>query len=164
LRLYFVRELYREKASGLVAHSGLELNYSNGERIIFHNSPVGGPALCTPLEYSKNQEVTVRAEYSDGLDAMSSRIQAVLNSGRGYCPVSFNCEHAVSMVTHGIASSPQIAATFKGGLLLGAVTILCGGSAKQACFAMTVGAGIGLTAAKTGHLSSGNTFQYYAYG
>ncbi|MYM64753.1 hypothetical protein [Pseudomaricurvus sp. HS19] len=152
MTLVCVRELYREKASGLVAHNGLELNYWNGDKAVFHNSPESGPEICSYSDFAEGQDVTVKAEHWSGLNDISFRLREVLRENKSYCPASFNCEQAVSLVVYGVASSPQVKSTVAGALLFGISAYLLGGNGKQICAAVTVGAGLGLTKSKAEQL------------
>jgi len=152
MNLAKVCPLYRPKASGFVAHNGLELELVDGTRQVFHNSPLTGPVICSYDDFAEGQRVTRKPEVTDQLDEVAHRIFSLLEQKRSYNVTNFNCEHAVSWVLQGVKTSPQVKATFSGAALCAGVTWLLGGSTKQIAVAAGVGAGTGLLASKTQQL------------
>jgi hypothetical protein len=130
MTLYAVRTLYRQKASGFVAHNGLELSFLDGRRLVFHNSPQTRPALTSFEEFAENQPVSIKAEYRQNLSLMWQRVNNLLFMKPAYHAITFNCEHVVQLVIHGSARSAQLKTSAAGGLRLGCLTLLCGGSVK----------------------------------
>ena len=106
-------KIYREKASGMVAHAGLLLEFLDGQTAVFHNNPEKGPHLSSLAEFSEGKTVTKKGCYQNSLPIIKDRIISILAQGRHYS-IFANCEHIVSEVTHGIAQSPQLAATATG--------------------------------------------------
>lgn len=154
MTLYSVRTLYRQKASGFVAHNGLELNFLDGRRLVFHNSPQTGPVLANFEEFAENQPVSVKAEYRQNLNLIWQRVNNLLSMRRTYHAITFNCEHVVQLVINGSAESAQVKASTAGGLIFGCITLLCGGNLKQAAYATALGVGGGLLLEKTHQLRS----------
>jgi hypothetical protein len=154
MNLVKVRQLYRPKASGWVAHNGLELVIADGTRKVFHNSPMTGPTICSYEDFAESLPVTEKRDETTNLDVISQRISALLEQKRKYHVVDFNCEHAVSWVLDGVSNSPQVRGTLSGGILLGGVCWLLGGNAKQVAAAVGIGAGVGLLNSKAHQLLS----------
>jgi len=149
MNLISVRELYRPKASGLVAHNGLELIFENHSRKVFHNSPGTGPTICSYEEFAEGLPVTAKRKSTCNLLSVRKRIETLLGQQRKYHATDFNCEQTVSYVLSGIARSPQVKASVGTGLLFGGLCLLFGGSAKQALLATGVGSVTGLTISKS---------------
>lgn len=152
MNLVKVRPLYRPKASGWVAHNGLELYLADGSRQVFHNSPVAGPTICTYEEFAENLPVTEKQEVTINLKDVAQRILSLLEQKRKYHVTYFNCEHAVSWVLQGVLKSPQVKAAVGGGVLGAGLAWLAGGNAKQIATTACVGAGAGLIASKAQQL------------
>lgn len=149
MNLVKVRSLYREKASGLVAHNGLELISADGTHQVFHNSPAIGPTICSYEEFAENLPVTKKHDIITNLDDVVQRISSLLENNRKYHPTDFNCEHAVSWVLEGVKKSPQVKACIGMGLMSALLVGLCGGNAKQVVSAAAIGGGTGLLYSKT---------------
>lgn len=113
LNLTSVTELYRKKASGMVAHAGLLLEFTCGRQVVLHNTPERGAHLSSFVQFSENQNVNITKQYLSELDTMKQRIISILSKKNQYS-VFDNCEHLASKVTTGIASSPQLATTVLG--------------------------------------------------
>ncbi|MDO6542798.1 hypothetical protein [Photobacterium sanguinicancri] len=113
LNLTSVTELYRKKASGMVAHAGLLLEFTCGRQAVLHNTPERGAHLSSFVQFSENQNVNITKQYFSELDIMKQRIVSILSKKNKYS-VFDNCEHLASEVITGIAKSPQLQATIAG--------------------------------------------------
>ncbi|MBB6522291.1 hypothetical protein [Pseudoteredinibacter isoporae] len=148
-----VKILYRRKASGFVAHNGLELRFSCGSSQVFHNSPGTGPCITSFEGFAQGEAVNEKGSFEGNLTAIWMRIQSILTKNRRYDALSYNCEHAVREVIHGERFSPQLKSSVASGLFFGLVTALFGGSAKQIVMATAIGAGGGLLIERTHQLA-----------
>ncbi|MGF1688724.1 hypothetical protein L4C36_18900 [Photobacterium japonica] len=120
LNLESVKEVYRKKASGMVAHAGLLLEFTCGRQAILHNTPERGAHLSSFEQFAENQKVNVTKEYVSELDTMKQRIINVLSNPKDYC-IFDNCEHLASKVITGVPSSPQLVATTSGAVIGGTI-------------------------------------------
>lgn len=151
-----VREIYRPKASGFVAHNGLEFVYPNGTSVVFHNVPDQGPSFCSYADFAEGLPVTVAREHRDNVSAMFARAEQLLTRSLKYGVLSFNCEQAVRIVVDGVASSPQVKSTVTTGVAAGLLTWLCGGNGKQIALATGIGGTVGLAFSKSRLLRGGH--------
>lgn len=154
MNLAKVCPLYRLKASGFVAHNGLELELIDGARQVFHNSPLTGPTICSYDDFAEGQSVTRKSEVTAQLDEVAHRIFSLLEQKRSYKVTNFNCEHAVNWVLNGVKKSPQVKATAAGAAVGAGIAWLLGGSTKQIAVAAGVGAGAGLLTSKAQQLQA----------
>ena len=112
-------KIYRKKASGMVAHAGLLLEFVDGDIAVFHNNPEHGPHLSSLQAFSEGKKFSKKRVYGHSLPTIKERIIHVLDQRRHYS-IFANCEHCVSEVTQGISKSPQLTAT-AAGITLGAL-------------------------------------------
>lgn len=152
MNLTKVCPLYRPKASGFVAHKGLELELIDGTRQVFHNSPLTGPTICSYDDFAEGQSVTRKLAVTAQLDEIANRVVSLLEQKRSYNVTSFNCEHAVNWVLKGVKTSPQVKATVGGAAVGFGIAWLLGGSTKQIAAAAGMGAGAGLLTSKAQQL------------
>lgn len=107
--LISVTKVYRKKVSGLVAHAGLELNFSMGEGLILHTSPDKNTHLSTIEEFSAGEKL-VKKTSINATQAIVDRINSRLFAGFKYS-VFNNCEHLASGVLTGRPTSAQLKTT-----------------------------------------------------
>lgn len=143
-----VQKIYRKKASGMVAHSGLKLTWVDDTVLVFHNTPNKGSHISTYDEFSEGQLVIGHRIYAVTAQ-LRARLEGLVISNKKYSVFGFNCEQAASFVTTGVAKSPQVRATIGGGLIVGLFAKLLGSSNKESLGYAVIGAGAGLVACKS---------------
>ena len=117
----FVRKIYRKKASGFVAHVGLELIFENQESLILHTNPDRNTHLSSVEEFSDGEELFYKSKV-EATNNIIGRINERLRTNSKYS-VFNNCEHLATEMVTGKATSGQL----KTSLLVGAFgTILVG--------------------------------------
>jgi hypothetical protein len=152
--LISVRKIYRNKMSGLVAHAGLELTFELGEQLVLHRNPENNTHISTIEEFSDG-EVLVKKTTIIATQAIVDRINKRLSTNFKYS-LADNCEHLVSEVLTGRATSAQLNTS---------LTVSAFGTALVACkasyrsvptllFSALVFGGIGLYIEKQNQLSS----------
>jgi hypothetical protein len=104
--LVSVTKVYRKKMSGIVAHAGLELNFSMGEQLILHTSPDKNTQLSTVEDFSAGEKL-VKKTSINATQAIVDRINSRLSANFKYS-VFNNCEHLASEVLTGRPTSTQL--------------------------------------------------------
>jgi hypothetical protein len=120
--LVSVTKVYRKKMSGIVAHAGLELNFSMGEQLVLHTSPDKNTHLSTVEEFSAGEKL-VKKSSINATQAIVDRINSRLSANFKYS-VFNNCEHLTSEVLTGKPTSAQLKASLTVSLI-GTALIAC---------------------------------------
>jgi hypothetical protein len=101
--------LSRPKFLGVVAveHFGVAV----APNTVLHNTPEKGEHLSTVEEFSAGQPITVRHTGVDPSTVMA-RSRQILANPKKYHAVARNCQHTVSEILKGIATSPVVVTLF----------------------------------------------------
>ena len=103
-----------ERPKWPVKHVGLYL----GSGQVFHCTPENGEHISTLDGFAQGEAVTVIQRGVKASVEIQQRLLERLRKVRAYSYVSNNCEHAVSRITTGKASSPQLKNIGIGALVL----------------------------------------------
>jgi|TARA_R110001583_G_scaffold44599_6_gene141443 hypothetical protein len=152
--LISVTKVYRKKVSGLVAHAGLELNFSMGEQLVLHTRPDKNTHLSTVEEFSAGEKL-VKKTSINATQAIVDRINSRLSANFKYS-VFNNCEHLASGVLTGRSTSAQLKTSLTMSAI-GTTLVACKASYRNVptlIFSALVFGGIGLYIEKQNQLSS----------
>jgi hypothetical protein len=89
-------------------HRGIYLGNYLGCDQVFENTPQNGQRLVSFAEFAQGQTVSVDRQASIPIYELVRRIQEALAGGRPYDFLTNNCDHAVTRVADGVASSMQV--------------------------------------------------------
>ena len=92
------------RRKGLVMHKGVSLG---GGRVL-HNTPFRGEHICSEEEFRAGKRMYVESGEDTRRRRALRMAEYADRDNRGYNLLSNNCEHTVSRVTSGSASSPQL--------------------------------------------------------
>jgi len=118
-QLVSATQVYREKASGFVAHTGLLLKFEFSSDLVLHTTPTNNAHLSTLEEFSESKKLAVKGSYCNSSGVLIQRIKEIINRRNSYS-IFNNCEHLVSEVISGVPKSSQLSKT----LGYGAVGVL----------------------------------------
>lgn len=104
--LISVTKIYRKKASGLVAHAGVELNFEEGDKLVLHTNPENNTHLSNIEEFLAG-EILVRKTTITATHAIVARINKRLSTNFKYS-LANNCEHLANEVLTGCPTSAQL--------------------------------------------------------
>lgn len=92
------------RRKGLVMHKGISL----GDGRVLHNTPFRGEHICSEREFRAGKKMYV--SHLEGEHRMRAlrRADSTQTANRGYNLLRNNCEHTVTRLTTGEASSPQL--------------------------------------------------------
>lgn len=90
------------RRKGLVMHKGVAL----GDGRVLHNTPFRGEHVCSEHEFRDGKRMFIERREEGIPHAMRSRIYG--SESRRYNLLTNNCEHTVTRMTDGKASSPQL--------------------------------------------------------
>jgi hypothetical protein len=139
--LVSVTKVYRSKASGLLAHAGLELTFEMGSSLFLHTAPDKNVQLSTVDDFLDG-EVLVRKKEVKATDKIIIRIKQKLLKNPKYSWFD-NCEHLASGVLTGKATSAQLNTAFAFGAA--GVTLLACNTNNRKLSTLSLGAlGFGL--------------------
>jgi hypothetical protein len=120
--LISVTKVYRNKVSGWVAHTGLILNFEQGEQLVLHTSPDKNTHVSTVEDFSAGEEL-VKKTSINATQEIVDRIISRLSANFKYS-VFNNCEHLASEVLTGKPTSAQLKTTLTVSLV-GTALIAC---------------------------------------
>jgi len=103
------------RRKGIVMHRGVAL----GNGLVLHNTPLEGEHISSEAEFSQGHRIFVN-EIDDA--HRRSVLERAERSGGGYHLFDNNCEHTVTRVVTGEASSPQLRGML-GGILAGTLVL-----------------------------------------
>jgi len=139
--LVSVTKVYRKKMSGLVAHAGVELNFSMGKQLVLHASPDKNTHLSTVEEFSAGEKL-VKKTSINATQAIVDRINSRLSANFKYS-VFNNCEHLASGVLTGRPTSAQLKTSLTISLV-GTAIIACNSANRNIQTLSVVALGFGL--------------------
>ncbi|NQY27553.1 MAG: hypothetical protein HRT92_10320 [Piscirickettsiaceae bacterium] len=149
-----VAKVYRKKVSGLVAHAGVVLSFSQGEQLVLHTSPDKNTHLSTIEEFSEGQKL-VKKNSVNATQTIVDRINRRVSSSFKYSLFN-NCEHLASEVMTGHSISAQLKTTLTFAVV-GTALAACkvsNRSASRLLFTALICGGLGLYLEKQAQLSS----------
>ncbi len=88
----------------LVMHKGISL----GDGRVLHNTPFRGEHICSEAEFRAGRRMYVNHLDGELRQRALRRVDHTHTGNRGYHLLRNNCEHTVSRLTTGEASSPQL--------------------------------------------------------
>lgn len=107
--LDFGYEIKRQK--GIFSHTGIIVGYnSKGQLLVFHNHPDSGPKIVTLLEFCDGMKAYYTGSSNSNRNEVWNRVVELLNSGRVYDGLAFNCHQASSYVISGVEKSAPVQA------------------------------------------------------
>mgnify|MGYP003118627555 CR=1 FL=1 len=129
--------LYRSKL--LVQHAGVVV----GDNAVLQNSP-SGVEICSLTEYGEGKVIKVISSNLPETDKEEfiKRALELVQKGKKYQLLNFNCEHLVSSIKYLKPSSSQVTGAAMGSIIAGLYSLSQGGD--KVITAMGVGAIAGL--------------------
>ena len=92
------------RRKGLVMHKGIAL----GDGRVLHNTPFRGEHVCSEEEFRAGKRLYVSHLDGEFRQRALRRVERTERSNRRYHLLRNNCEHTVTRLTTGEASSPQL--------------------------------------------------------